>query len=332
MSDGMVVRENRARSTAYRKDETLERALLAINESLAPYEPDAPDDLAPLPNLFVIGLPRSGTTLTHQVLAWALDVGYVSNLMARFWLAPHAGAILSRAVLGTERDGSFASKYGKSTGLAGGHEFAYFWQHWLGIHEVDDLLDFSGDGRADWAGAGAAVRRVLAAFEKPLLFKTNYAAQFLPGFARTFPMPLFVHVRRDPLDVALSILEARRRYYDDVSTWWGTYPPEYEELAARPFAQQIAGQVVGLSRAYAAQVGKVPAELTVEADYRDLCDDPVSVVERIRRRCDDVHGIELRLLNALPERFEPAPPRTPASEEEIAVAEALSEALARDAE
>jgi hypothetical protein len=247
--------------------------------------------------------------------------------MARLWLAPHAGAILSQAVLGDTRDGSFASDYGKSVHPAGGHEFAYFWQHWLGIRGLEQLVDYSGDSQlANWHGAAAAVRRIDIAFGKPLLFKTNYAGQFLSAFARTFPMPLFLHVRRRPLDVALSILEARRRYYGDASTWWATYPPDYESLASLTPAKQVAGQVAGLRRAYAAQIAKAPPELTVELDYEELCNEPQATVETVRRHCRDVHGTAPDLLNPLPDRFDRQPQRTPRSNEERALAAALEEA------
>jgi LPS sulfotransferase NodH len=330
VTEGLVARENRARAEAYRKDEVLERAVLEINEALAPHEPDV-RDVPGRPHLFVFGLPRSGTTLLHQVLAWALDVGYVTNVMARFWLAPYAGAIVSRATVADARDGSFASDYGKSYGPAGGHEFAYFWQHWLGVRDVADLLDFGGDSKAaDWDGAAAAVRRIAAAFDKPLLFKTNYAGQFLPAFARTFPLPLFVHVRRDPAQVALSILAARHSYYGSADTWWATYPPEYEQLARLPAAEQIAGQVVGLRRAYAAQIAKVPAELTVELDYEELCADPAAAVESIRERSHNVHGTAPARLHDLPANFERAPARAVATDEQRAVVEALTAALAQE--
>lgn len=332
MTEDLVRSENQQRLDAYRKDGDLEQAVLSLNRALAPHEPGIDENLAPLPNLFVFGLPRAGTTLTHQVLTWALDVGYVSNVMARFWLAPHAGAILSNAILGDRRDGTFASDYGKSLEPAGGHEFAYFWQHWLGINRVERLLDFSGDSEvADWEGAAAAVCRIQMAVAKPLVFKTNYAGQFLPAFARTFPMPLFIHVRRRPLDVALSILQARRRYYGDTSKWWATYPPNYESLAPLPPVEQIAGQVAGLRRAYAAQIAKAPAELTVELDYEALCADPQATVDTVRERCRDVHGATPDLLHPLPARFDLSPPRSPASDEEHALAEALERALAETA-
>ena len=44
------------------------------------------------PFVFVLGLPRSGTTLTSQLLAYCLDAGYVNNgLMV---LAPGAFVLL----------------------------------------------------------------------------------------------------------------------------------------------------------------------------------------------------------------------------------------------
>ena len=51
--------------------------------------------------VFVVGLPRSGTTLLTQVLAYCLDAGYVNNFAARFWLAPVHGLRLSRLMRGT---------------------------------------------------------------------------------------------------------------------------------------------------------------------------------------------------------------------------------------
>jgi ABC-type oligopeptide transport system ATPase subunit len=45
---------------------------------------------------FIVGLPRSGTTLLSQLLAYSLDAGYTTNFAARFWLAPVHGLRLGR--------------------------------------------------------------------------------------------------------------------------------------------------------------------------------------------------------------------------------------------
>ncbi len=128
------------------------------------------------------------------------------------------------------------------------------------IEDVEDLVDFSGDSEP--RGLGRAWQQRSGA-SRPCstgrwCSRPTTPAQFLPAFARVLPMPLFVHVRREPLDVALSILEARRRYYGDPSVWWSTHPPGYEALAELSPAEQIAGQVTGLRRAYAAQIAKAP--------------------------------------------------------------------------
>ena len=172
--------------------------------------------------------------------------------------------------------------------------------------------------------------RIRAAFGKPLVFKTNYAAQFLPAFARAFPMPLFVHALRDPWPVARSILEARRRYYGDTATWWSTHPPDYRSLAALSPAEQIAGQVASLRRAYAQQIAKVPGELVIELPYRELCGRPAAFLETVRRRCQEVHGCAPDALHPPPERFEYRDAGPPRTEEEAELAQALERALAEE--
>jgi hypothetical protein len=325
MSDGFVQAENRLRTAEYRKDEVLEDAIETINSVLEREEPDVPDGVVAQPTLFVFGLPRSGTTLLHQVLAWGLDVGYVSNVMARFYRAPYAGAMLSQAVLGARRDDSFASDYGKSLDAAGGHEFAYFWQRALGIGGVDDLVDFGGVApKADWPATVAAVRRMQWAFGRPMLFKTNFAAQFLPQFASELAPAVFVLIERDPRDVALSILEARRRYYGDTRTWWATYPPNFAELRGLDPVSQVAGQVVALGAAYEEQVAKVPSGVTVRVAFDELCADPDAVVRRVRQSSLEVFGQAPELLHELPPRFE-ARRRAARTDEDRALLAALEE-------
>jgi hypothetical protein len=42
-----------------------------------------------------VGVPRSGTTLLYQLIARFLRVGFITNRMARYWMTPIAGAMLS---------------------------------------------------------------------------------------------------------------------------------------------------------------------------------------------------------------------------------------------
>jgi len=41
-----------------------------------------------LPILYIVGVPRSGTTLLSQLVSRYCPVGYINNLIARCWLRP----------------------------------------------------------------------------------------------------------------------------------------------------------------------------------------------------------------------------------------------------
>ncbi len=90
-----------------------------------------------IPLIYVVSLPRSGGTLMGQLLCAQLDVGYISNLAARFWLRPSVGIALSSAVLGDDYRNriSFRSKSGRTPAVEDPNEFGYFWTHWLNLNK-----------------------------------------------------------------------------------------------------------------------------------------------------------------------------------------------------
>ena len=51
------------------------------------------------PPIFIVGAPRCGGTFVYQALTDILEVGYISNFVARFWNAPTIGTYLAEKVL-----------------------------------------------------------------------------------------------------------------------------------------------------------------------------------------------------------------------------------------
>ena len=128
-----LVKENKNRIGHYHKKELLEKNIYKINQELKKHEKY--DYYKPkYTNIYLCGLPRSGTTLTSQIIARGLDLSYINNLAARFWLAPLQGILFSQAVIGKEKLNLFKSDYGKSLELHGIHEFMYFWYDRLNIN------------------------------------------------------------------------------------------------------------------------------------------------------------------------------------------------------
>lgn len=295
--------ESALRRGSYQREVDVERALNEMNEALSWHSPLEAGEQAH-PTVLVFGLPRSGTTLLYQTLCWSLDVGYPNNIIARFWAAPRFGVVLTRALLGDERDGSFLSDYGRTSAPAGPHEFRYFWQRWLGLEGLDAHLDFGDhEQQPDWTGLRAGVGELQEAFDRPLVFKSLYLGQFVPGLLAAFDKPLLVYVDRSPDDVALSILAARRSYYDRTDVWWSTMPPDYLRIAQLPVDRQIARQVADLRHIYEDKLARVDPGVWLRVSYEELCASPSTVVDAVREALRRRYGSSPAYVNPLPEAF-----------------------------
>ena len=298
-----VINENAQRIGSYRKDAEVERRFARMNLSLSRLEKEA-EHQQDYPTLFIFGLPRSGTTLIYQLIAQCLDLGYVNNLIARFWLAPQHGVSLSQEVLGPPPKATFRSDFGKSEDPYGPHEFAYFWHHWLKIDDVNDTLAF-GQSRSDidWAALVGTIRCMQNMFGTGVVFKTPHVANHIHAFATAFAMPLFIYIERDPVDVALSLLRTRIAYYGRPDVWWSTHPPNYRMLAELPFPQQIAGQIRSLCTTYEREIQRIPSEFLLRTRYSHLCAAPEDVVAMVRERIATIHGVKIRERFVPPDRF-----------------------------
>jgi LPS sulfotransferase NodH len=271
------------RRGAYAKDPSGEDFLTSLNEYLRPRELELYRDHE-IEHLFVfvLGLPRSGTTLLTQVLAYCLDAGYVNNFAARFWLAPVHGIRLARLVAGDERGVSFESDHARTKSLLDIHEFGYFWRHWLRKHTFDDVVHArEREDEIDWPGLRLTLANVQHELGKPLVAKNMLGAYHVSRLRRELGRVVFVYIERDPLDVCVSILDARRKYYDDPGTWWSYVPVEYPLLEGRDPWEQIAGQVHYLGRYLDRELGALGEDAVVRVAYERLTREPAGVLDAV---------------------------------------------------
>lgn len=293
------------RHGSYVKDPQAEDFFSGMNRVLQQHERDMYTD-RPIryPFVFVFGLPRSGTTLITQLISGTLDTGFINNLMARFWLAPLHGIRLSRALLGDQRAASFQSDYARTRELADIHEFGYFWRYWLkkesfrGVTRAREL-----ENEIDWPG----LRRVLAAmqneFDRPMIFKNIFGSYHLARLNQLLEKVIFIYIKRDILDSAVSILDARRKYYDDLNTWWSYMPVEYELIKDRDYWQQIAGQVFFLSRYYDNQISQNKLNNVLTIHYRDMCANPALVPDALNEMSESLFGYRFKQVSPPPASF-----------------------------
>ena len=277
------------------------RGLHATNRLVSPIESRLGPDRAPLPHppIFVVGPPRSGTTLLYQLVIESFDVGYLSNLHGWLWGAPSWVETLVRPGR-RRRDGDFRSDHGNTFGALAPSECAVYWHRFLPAKP--DVLDARKIGPESRARLRAALARFLRSCGRPAVFKTVQNNGRLDVLTETLPEALFLVVRREPIDNERSLLAARARIHGTEASWWSFEVPGFESLASRPPEEQVREQVLRTRRLIDESLRAVPADRVCEIDYEELCDDTDAVVSAILRSLEP-HGVRRRADTRLPRSF-----------------------------
>jgi LPS sulfotransferase NodH len=312
------VHEPWSRRPPYAKRPDDEAMLAAVNAALQglPLQ-HAPSgaDTERLPIVYVVGAPRSGTTLLSQLLSRHLPIGYINNLIARFWLRPSVGIRLSNLLLGERgREGiAFESTHGVTSGILGPHEFGYFWRHWLRLdRSPTHHLSPAALAEIDRVGLKRVLEEeILGVFQTGVVLKNGicgFHAGFLTGI---HPVSLFVHITREPFDAAASVLKCRQERFGSYQAWWSLKPATYPfgPDAGDPVAE-AASQVLDCKKEIDVELA-LPGVNGMRVTYEDLCADPQDVVKRVCVQLAEM-GIEVSPVSmALPRLSMASTPRLP---------------------
>lgn len=235
------------------------------------------------PPVFIVGVPRSGTTLLYQLMARHLDVVYIHNYAARYWLAPLVG--LRRFERRNPKDPAepapLRSEFGGTEGPASPHEFTYFWQYWTEFGETDQLTESELDD-VDWPAIRQELSGIAAWADQPLVLKcVTFLDYHVPRFAREFPSAKFVWIRRESRFVARSILESRRRRYGTETVWWSLRPRDVAAWTGRDPLEQVCHQIRHAEGALTRGFSALPPSRGLTLSYEELVADPPGQLERL---------------------------------------------------
>lgn len=294
---------NTQRKESFRKDENTESFLLDLNDRLEAFEASSYSPASiDHPLIFTFGVPRSGTTIVTQILAHCFDLGYINNFAARFWKAPLTGVKLAES-MGIKPASNFQSTFGSTHHLGEIHDFGYFWRHWL---KKDDWQGIKNalrlEDSIDWEGLRTVLTNLQRHFGKAMVYKNIFGAYHLHRIEREIPGVFYVYIRRDPMDNAMSILNARKKFYPDINTWWSTMPMNYEDLVHADVFTQIAGQVHGLDRYYldALKQLKSGSANSFIINYADLTMHTEEVMNKLLAKINTHSGKAIQFVNPPP--------------------------------
>jgi hypothetical protein len=246
--------------------------------------------------IFLIALPRSGSTLTYQAVIDGLRPLYLSNLWNTLFMAPQAAGFISKIICSSHRS-NFNSDFGFIEGLCGPSEGLRFWSYWTGVGLTDSSPDLVSGGLS--ASRVSYLGRVLGGLttpQRPMVAGFLGHALVTERLRKSFPKAIFIRVHRDMLSNAFSIYESRVKFKGD---WFSVFPKECVEVKGRGIHAEVASQVYWLNR----RLSWLERDKgTIHIRYEDLCRNPSQVMEEVAKFCN-LKGLDVDYTQTLPTAF-----------------------------
>lgn len=252
-----------------------------INKILAPIDPlFSKDGTSPTAPLFIVGAPRSGTTLTYQIITQQMRVGYFAGAMSYLYGIPNLLTRTMKPLLGRPKP-IFESRYGKQTGFLSPSENANFWFRWfprdgLGGHYLEPI----GLSLERYRALRDTVYSMTRIMGRHMVFKSVYLSMVVGALAQIFTDGRFIFVRRDRFLTCQSLFLARLKR-PRPEDWWSVKIPGYRELRREPIWYQVVDQVVYTENIVQRDLERFAPYRHSVVCYEDLCNHPCETVNRL---------------------------------------------------
>ena len=271
------------RINEYQKNAKDEILIKKMNGLLAKLNDEASDiGGEPSPSILLISGPRTGSTLITQVLVSRLNIGYPSNLMARFFEAPCIGAFLQERLIGDRihQLRAYKSVHGVTTLIEEPHEFGYFWSRFLilpgkDVHQPSDESEYA---YVDIKMLNEELIKISKVFTRPVLYKCPLGVFFLPLLNKIENI-FFIFLERNDIDTASSILKTRKKRLNNIALWWSLRPHNYHTLKTLLPEEQVAGQIMEIKKAIEKGKASIDENRQFTIHFRHFLQDPESAID-----------------------------------------------------
>lgn len=229
--------------------------------------------------IFLLALPRGGSTLTYQVLCQAFNPFYLSNLSNLLFQLPLFGSWVTGCYSHRHKS-TYMSKYGFVSGLFGPAEGLAFWKYWFANGLVEANHDNFSNSKLE--KRVCFLRKVFSVITTPRRpFVSGYLGHLLMvrKLRKSFPNAIFFCLHRDPIENALSILRCREKSHS--SKWFSVCPKECEGIKQANIYEQVAAQVYWLNK----RLDEVDGSNVFHTNYEDLCGAPEKVLDEFVEFC-----------------------------------------------
>lgn len=228
---------------------------------------------------FIVGAPRTGSTMLSQILIKAFKLGCQYNGVAKYYMAPLFG--YHQLKRDSEEKQELSSFLGNTKGDLNAHEFGYFWQYWLNFkeHHEPSEADLS---RVDIGGLQRKLLTISNYLQNDLLVKNQVYFNFIISWVKQhFQNAKFIYIHRKESDVVSSILEARIQQYGNYEDWWSSRPKLFKSWQKKSSLEQVTHQVLYTNHLIQQQLKGLTSTEFIDIDYDELIKNTETTLKRL---------------------------------------------------
>jgi hypothetical protein len=230
----------------------------------------------PPPPVFIVGPPRSGTSLLYESLVTRYRFAYFSNLADRFHLMPVAATAVGIFLVRGWR-GRFESRYGRIDGWGAPSEAGEIWKRWLPRTAQNHASSKKAEKQLR-----ATIYALSGLFDAPFINKNVMLSMHIGMLTRVFENPVFIRVTRDPIENVRSILGAQDAgigpYADG---WWSVRPTLAERFRNADRLTKACAQVIGIEADILGDCKRHAFDRLFTVDYHELCERPQNLLDEL---------------------------------------------------
>lgn len=224
--------------------------------------------------VFIVGPPRSGSTILYQSITNRFEVSYIDNLTCMFYRNLLFGNRMSNLIYSACPHNTSKSNFGNTSeyGFHAPSECGEFWYRWLPRNK--HFIDYSDFDEKVVSQIQKEIFSVIQFEKKPFVFKNLNAGQRLRLISRVAPKAKIIFIKRKTLDNALSIYQSRLKNGIKEDEWWSIMPPNVSELNRLPLYEKIVKQIYYIEKQIMDDKHLFPSKNFLKIQYEDYLDKP----------------------------------------------------------
>lgn len=228
--------------------------------------------------VFIIGVPRTGSTFFYQLITNRYDVSYFDNLVDIMHSFPLTGFYLSYKIYGNKPHNCFKSKSGHtiSYGLhcpseAGNYWYRFFKKKQYLVRPED--LDYATKQQIK-----NEIESVIKRYDKPIVIKNLANSLRLRLIKELFPNAKIIIIDRNINDTTKSIIKNRKNKSVSQNEFWSIYPPEIENIEFQNEKELIHQQINAIKAYIKKDIKLFSPENVIHMRYENLINTPAQVL------------------------------------------------------